>query len=115
MLDLPRPSYAGAVNLSAREHQLLQVLVVLAIVYLALQVFALGWVAVAQVADVIIIFVAAWAIAYLLSPLVTRIDTATPLDRTLSVVVVYIGIALVLLLIGLLAIPPLIAPLSDLV
>ncbi len=105
----------GAVSLSAREHQLLQVLVVLAILYLALQVFALGWVAVAQVADVIIIFIAAWAIAYLLSPLVTRIDTATALDRTLSVVVVYIGIALVLVLIGLLAIPPLIAQLNDLV
>ncbi len=105
----------GAVRLSAREHQLLQVLVVLAILYLAFQVFALGWVAVAQVADVILIFVAAWALAYLLSPLVTRIDAATPLNRTLSVVVVYIAIGLVLVLIGLLAVPPLVAQLNDLV
>ncbi|HET9808444.1 MAG TPA: AI-2E family transporter [Candidatus Limnocylindria bacterium] len=102
-------------NLSAREHQLLQALVVLAILYLALQVFALGWVAVAQVADVIIIFIAAWALAYLLSPLVNSIDTETPLNRTLSVVVVYIAIALMLVLIGLLAIPPLVAQLNDLV
>jgi predicted PurR-regulated permease PerM len=105
----------SAVNLSAREHQLLQALVVLAILYLALQVFALGWVAVAQVADVIIIFVAAWTLAYLLSPLVNSIDTETPLNRTLSVVVVYIAIALMLVLIGLLAIPPLVAQLNDLV
>jgi predicted PurR-regulated permease PerM len=105
----------GAVRLSAREHQLLQVLVVLAILYLAIQVFALGWVAVAQIADVVIIFVAAWALAYLLAPLVNRIDTQTPLDRTLSVVVVYIAIALVLVVIGLLVVPPLVAQLNDLV
>jgi predicted PurR-regulated permease PerM len=122
MLALPsaaklreHPNTMGAVNLSPREHQLLQVLVSLAIIYLALQVFALGWVAVAQVADVIIIFVVAWALAYLLSPLVNRIDHETPLNRTLSVVVVYIAIALVLALIGLLAIPPLVAQLNDLV
>jgi predicted PurR-regulated permease PerM len=105
----------GQVSLSARDRQLLRVLVVLAILYLAFHLFALAWVAIAQVADVIIIFVAAWALAYLLSPLVTRIDLATPLNRTLSVVVVYIGIALVLVVIGLLAIPPLIAQLNDLV
>ena len=88
---------------------------VLAILYLGFQVFALGWIAVAQVADVILIFLAAWALAYLLSPLVTRIDIVTPLDRTLSVVVVYIAMGLVLVLIGLLAIPPLITQLNDLV
>jgi predicted PurR-regulated permease PerM len=104
-----------AVKLSDREHQLLQVLVVLAIVYLVLQVFAFGWVAVAQVADVIIIFIAAWAIAYLLSPLVNRIDATTPLNRTFSVVVVYIAMGVGLVLIGLLAIPPLVAQLNDLV
>jgi predicted PurR-regulated permease PerM len=105
----------GAVRLSARERQLLQVLVVLAILYLAIQVFAFSWVAVAQIADVILIFVAAWALAYLLSPLVNRIDTGTPLNRTLSVVVVYIAIALVLVLIGLLVVPPLVAQLNDLI
>jgi len=115
MLALLSPHTIGTVNLSAREHQLLQALVVLAILYLAFQLFALGWVAVAQIADVIIIFVAAWVLAYLLSPLVNRIDAETPLNRTLSVVVVYIAIALVLVLIGLLAIPPLVAQLNDLI
>jgi predicted PurR-regulated permease PerM len=111
----PAHPYHERVSLSAREHQLLQALVVLAIVYLAIQVFGFGWVAVAQIADVIIIFVAAFALAYLLSPLVNSIDTDTPLNRTLSVVVVYIAIALMLVLIGLLAIPPLVAQLNDLI
>ena len=78
-------------SLSAREHQLLQALVVLAILYLAIQVFGFGWVAVAQIADVIIIFVAAWVLAYLLSPLVNRMDAETPLNRTLSVVFVFLA------------------------
>jgi len=115
MVALPRTHTMSAVSLSAREHQLLQALVVLAIVYLAIQVFGFGWVAVAQIADVIIIFIAAFALAYLLSPLVKSIDADTPLNRTLSVVVVYIAIALMLVLIGLLAIPPLVAQLNDLV
>jgi predicted PurR-regulated permease PerM len=115
MVALRRTHTMSGVSLSAREHQLLQALVVLAIIYLAIQLFAFGWVAVAQVADVIIIFVAAWALAYLLSPLVNSIDHETPLNRTLSVVVVYIAIALMLVLIGLLAIPPLVAQLNDLV
>jgi predicted PurR-regulated permease PerM len=115
MVALPRTHTMNAVSLSAREHQLLQALVVLAIVYLAIQVFGFGWVAVAQIADVIIIFIAAFALAYLLSPLVKSIDADTPLNRTLSVVVVYIAIALMLVLIGLLAIPPLVAQLNDLV
>ncbi len=115
MVALPRTHTMSAVTLSAREHQLLQALVVLAIVYLAIQVFGFGWVAVAQIADVIIIFIAAFGLAYLLSPLVNSIDHDTPLNRTLSVVVVYIAIALMLVLIGLLAIPPLVAQLNDLV
>jgi predicted PurR-regulated permease PerM len=115
MVALRRTHTMSGMSLSAREHQLLQALVVLAIVYLAIQVFGFGWVAVAQIADVIIIFVAAFALAYLLSPLVNSIDTDTPLNRTLSVVVVYIAIALMLVLIGLLAIPPLVAQLNDLI
>src|SRR5688572_24677910 len=107
MVALPPTHTMGAVSLSAREHQLLQVLVVLAIVYLAIQVFGFGWVAVAQIADVIIIFVAAFALAYLLSPLVNSIDADTPLNRTLSAVAVYIAIALMLVLICMLAMPPL--------
>jgi len=61
-------------------------------IYLAMQVFAQIWQAVAIVADVLLIFVVAWALAYILGPLVDRVDRTTPLDRTMSVVLVYVGV-----------------------
>jgi len=103
------------VNITPRERQLLQVLAVLLVLFLALQVFRELWGAVAQVADVILIFVAAWAVSYLLAPVVRRIDERTPLDRVFSVLVVYVAMALVLAIVGVIMIPPLIAQLNDLV
>src|SRR5207302_9105851 len=71
--------------------------------------------ALSRVADVVIIFVAAWAVSYLLSPLVTRIDQRTILNRALSVVVVYIGIAIVLAGTLALVVPGLVSQLNDLI
>src|SRR5438874_13023352 len=88
--------YHSPVNLSTRERQLLTTLVVLLIVLASFQLLADVTEALSRVADVVIIFIAAWAVSYLLSPLVTRIDQRTILNRALSVAVVYIGIALVL-------------------
>jgi predicted PurR-regulated permease PerM len=105
----------SGVNITPRERQLLQVLGVLLVLFLALQVFRELWGAVAQVADVILIFVAAWAVSYLLAPVVRRIDERTPLDRVFSVLVVYVAMALVLAIVGVIMIPPLIAQLNDLV
>lgn len=105
----------SAVNLSTRERQLLQILGVLLIVFIAIQVFREIWLAVAQVADVILIFVAAWALSYLLAPLVGRIDERAHIGRTFAVILVYVAMALVLVLVGGLALPPLIAQLNDLV
>src|SRR5258708_12659749 len=68
-------------KLSTRERQLLDVLIVLAIVFLALQVFAIVWAALGQVADVLVIFGLAWAFSYILAPLVDLIDQRTPLNR----------------------------------
>jgi len=79
-------------RLGDRDRQLLRIVAVLLIAYLALQVFAQLWQAIAIVADVLLIFVVAWALAFVLGPLVDRVDRATPLDRTMSVVVVYIGV-----------------------
>jgi len=84
------------VTLSKRERRLLVALVVLAIVFLALQIAATVWVAVARIADVVLIFIAAWAFSYMLAPLVDRIDRRTPLNRTGAVLVVYAGIAVIL-------------------
>ncbi len=103
------------VSLSTRERQLLVTLVVLLIILASFQILAELSEALARVADVLLIFIAAWAVAYLLAPLVNRIDERTPLNRPLSVVVVYIGIAIVLAGVLALAVPGLVSQLNDLV
>src|SRR5438132_9449887 len=107
--------YHPGVNFSSRERQLLSTLVILLIIVAAFQIVATLWLAVLQVADVVLIFIAAWALSYLLSPLVNRIDERTPLNRALSVVLVYLGIAIVLAGVLALVVPGLVAQLNDLV
>src|SRR2546426_7863049 len=107
--------YHSGVNFSSRERQLLTTLVILLIIVAAFQIVATLWLAVLQVADVVLIFIAAWALSYLLSPLVNRIDERTPLNRALSVVLVYLGIAIVLAGVLALVVPGLVAQLNDLV
>jgi predicted PurR-regulated permease PerM len=107
--------YHSLVNLSTRERQLLTTLVVLLIILATFQLLTYLTDALSRVADVVIIFVAAWAVSYLLSPLVNRIDQGTILNRALSVVVVYIGIAIVLAGTLALAVPGLVSQLNDLI
>jgi predicted PurR-regulated permease PerM len=107
--------YHSPVNLSTRERQLITTLVVLLIVLATFQILADLTEVLSRVADVVIIFVAAWALSYLLSPLVNRIDQRTILNRPLSVVVVYIGIAFVLAGTLALAVPGLVSQLNDLI
>ena len=102
-------------NLSARERQLLTTLAILLIILASFQILANLSEALSRVADVVLIFVAAWALSFLLGPLVNRIDERTPLNRALSVVVVYIGIAIVLTGTLALAVPGLVSQLNDLV
>ena len=92
-------------KISAQERQLLTVLAVLLIVYLGLQVFAALWEALGRVADVLIIFGAAWAFSYVLAPLVDRIDRRTRLNRFGAVLVVYAAIFIVLGAAGAFAVP----------
>ena len=103
------------VSLSLRERRLLTTLAVLLIVLAAVQIIAELSQALARVADVLLIFVAAWAVTYLLTPIVNRIDVATPLNRAASVVLVYIGIAIVLTAALALAVPTLVGQLNDLI
>src|SRR5256886_7198189 len=107
--------YHSHVNLSARERQLLTTLAILLTILASFQLLPDLSEAPSRVADVILIFIAAWAVSFLLGPLVNRIDERTPLNRALSVVVVYIGIAFVLTALLALAVPGLVAQLNDLV
>jgi predicted PurR-regulated permease PerM len=103
------------VNLSLRERQLLTVFVVLLTILAGFQILALLSDALIRLADVVLIFIGAWALSYLLAPLVTRIDERTPLNRPASVILVYIGIAIVLAAALALAVPTLVGQLNDLI
>ena len=100
-------------RLTDRDRQLLRIVAVLLIAYLGFQVFAQVWQAVGVIADVLLIFVAAWAISYLLAPLVQRIDDVTPLDRGFSVALVYVGLAILVVLGLAVVVAPLSQQLSD--
>ena len=90
------PRMVSRMRLTEGYLRILRIVAVLLAMYLAIQVFALFWQTIGAIADVLLIFVVAWAIAYLLAPLVERIDMRTPLNRTLSVALVYVGLAVVL-------------------
>ena len=100
-------------RLGDTDRQLLRIVAVLLAAYLGLQVFAQLWQAIGAIADVLLIFVAAWALAYLLSPIVSRVDEVTPLDRTFSVVVVYVALAIFVVAVLSLVIAPLSQQLAD--
>jgi predicted PurR-regulated permease PerM len=100
-------------RLGERDRQLLRIVGVLLAIYLGMAVFAQVWQAVGAIADVLLIFVGAWAVAYLLAPLVNRVDEGTPLDRTLSVVLVYVGVLVFLAAVLGVVIAPLTQQLSD--
>lgn len=100
-------------RLTKSDLQLLRIVAFLFAVFLAIQVLAQVWQAVAAIADVLLIFIAAWAIAYLLAPLVRRIDERTPLDRTMSVIVVYVGLGIILVILTSIVVAPLSQQLAD--
>ena len=86
----------SAMTLGLRERRLLQALVIMMIAWLTLQIVAEVWRALAAIADVLLVFIVAWALAFLLSPLVGRIDRGTRLSRPGAVGVVYVAIAVIL-------------------
>ncbi|MEK6619914.1 MAG: AI-2E family transporter, partial [Chloroflexota bacterium] len=83
-------------ELTRRERSILTWLGILLVAFLAIQVAMLVLGALAHVVDVILIFLVAWALAYMLVPLVDLIDRRTPLDRWGAVLVVYLAVALLL-------------------
>jgi len=84
------------VELTRRERSILTWLAILLVAFLAIEVAMLVLGALAHVVDVILIFLVAWAVAYMLVPLVDLIDRRTPLDRWGAVLIVYLAVALLL-------------------
>jgi predicted PurR-regulated permease PerM len=93
------------VEISARERALLTATFALLLAWLAIQVSIEIIGMVARIADVLLIFLVAWAVSYLLLPLVDLVDRRTRLDRLGAVAVVYLAIALILAVVLVLGIP----------
>lgn len=88
------------------------VLAVLLIVFLAIETFIRLYEGFLRVADVVAIFLTAWAFAYLLAPLVNAIDHRTRLNRAGAVFLVYGAIAVIFGAIVVVAAPALAAQLN---
>ena len=101
-------------ELSQRDRTLVTATLVLLLVFLAFQVATAFLGALARVADVLLIFLVAWAVSYLLVPLVDLVDRRTLLDRTGAVAVVYLAIAIVFGIVLALGIPVLASQLAAL-
>ena len=101
-------------DLSSRDRSLLTATIVLLLVFLAFQVATAFLGALARIADVLLIFLVAWAVSYLLVPIVDVVDRRTILDRTGAVAVVYLAIAVVFGVLLALGIPVLASQLSAL-
>lgn len=84
----------------------------LLLVFLGFQVAVFSIEVLGQVADVLLVFLVAWAVAYLLVPLVELVQRRTPLGRTGSVAVVYAAILILLAIVLAFGVPALAAQLS---
>lgn len=94
-------------ELSARDRSLLTAIAVLLILFLGIQIAGYAIEILGRVADVLLVFLAAWAVAYLLVPLVDGVGRRTPVGHTGSVVVVYAAILVLLAIVLAFGIPAL--------
>lgn len=101
-------------DLTARDRTLITAALVLLVAFLAIQVATALLGALALVADVLLVFLVAWAVAYLLVPLVDLVDRRSPLDRLGAVAVVYLAIFIVLAVVLAFGVPALAGQLAAL-
>ncbi|MBM4420659.1 MAG: AI-2E family transporter [Chloroflexi bacterium] len=80
-------------SVTARERLVLRIFAVLAAAWLAIQIATWIWAGVTHFAEVILVFVVAWSLAYLLAPLVARLESRG-LGRVGAVGVVYVALAI---------------------
>lgn len=101
-------------ELTQRDRTLITAALVLLVAFLALQVAAVLIGALALIADVLLVFLVSWAVAYLLVPLVDAVDRRTRLDRLGAVFVVYVAILGVLAIVLAFGVPAIAGQLANL-
>src|ERR1700730_14203634 len=84
----------------------LRALIVLGVLFVGAQLFAIVWDFARQFADIIVIFLLAWLTAFLLNPAVQSLSTERHVPRILAVGIVYVGMLAILVVIGVLIVPP---------
>ncbi|MGI8552446.1 MAG: AI-2E family transporter [Dehalococcoidia bacterium] len=84
----------------------LRALIILAVLLLSVELFSVVWNLGRQFGDIILIFFLAWMVAFLLTPVVSFLTIGHRMPRAAAVSAVYLGMLAILVLIGLLLIPP---------
>src|ERR1700681_1491705 len=84
----------------------LRTLIILGAVFVGVQLFEIFWELAHQFSDIILIFVLAWMLAFLLNPAVEFFTIRRDTPRILAVGAVYLCILAIVVLIALLIIPP---------
>jgi predicted PurR-regulated permease PerM len=84
----------------------LRTLIVMGVLFLGVQLFGIAWDLAHQFSDIILIFVLAWMLAFLLNPAVEFFTIGRETPRILAVSAVYLSVLAVLVAIALLIIPP---------
>jgi predicted PurR-regulated permease PerM len=88
------------------KNRWLYALVVLGVLFVGVQLFGIVWDFLRQFSDIILIFVLAWLLAFLLNPAVDFFTVTRQTPRVLAVGAVYLSLLSILVLIGLLIVPP---------
>lgn len=84
----------------------LRALIILGVVFVAAQVFGIVWEFARQFSDIILIFLLAWLVAFLLNPAVEFLTSGHNTPRVVAVGVVYLGMLAFLVAVAVLVIPP---------
>lgn len=92
-------------QLDPRERGIVTAILVLLLAWLAIAVASELLHLLERIADVLLIFLVAWAVSYLLLPAVDLVDRRTRLGRTGAVAIAYVAIAVVLAIVLVLGVP----------
>jgi predicted PurR-regulated permease PerM len=84
----------------------LRALIILGVILISVQLFSVVWNFGREYGDIILVFFLAWMLAFLLNPVVEFLTMGQRRPRWLAVAGVYLGLLAILIVMGLLIIPP---------
>lgn len=105
----------GPVELTGRERRIVVWAATVALAFFAVQLAVLAMDALAHIADVLLVFLVAWVLAYLLVPVVDALERRTPLGRRGAVALVYLALFVVIAAVLAVLVPVLASQLGSLV